>query len=105
MQMMRHASLQTTTKYLRGVKERMKEAAKGIGQQWVMMLDQDSQIPGANFRGQLGANLGSSIPLISSPENVNMLEPDELSDYDDREIFSGGGQTRTVDSADMSRVL
>jgi len=102
MHMMRHSSLTTTTKYLRGVKERMAEAAKGIGQQWVMMLDQDDEMSGANFRGQSGANLYPNFPLLS---NRRETEDCGITLRDITEKSSGGGQTRTVDSADMSRVL
>src|SRR5262249_5237590 len=93
MALMRHTNLTTTTKYLRAMNKSMKAAVSGLGK-------------------TLGENLGenkNTIPLQKSAEKYSIrlvaellksgLTQEKLESY-----LSGGGQTRTVDSADMSRV-
>jgi len=90
MRLMRHTSLTTTTKYLRTVEDRMKDAVSSLG---------------ANVGGNLGAN---SVHLGAKTGKSHFSSPvDETNrtGETEKEIFGGGGQTRTVDSADMSRVL
>jgi integrase len=98
MSLMRHTNLTTTTKYLRAMHERMKEAVSGLG---------------ANPDKSLGATLGAtqnSLPGQKSVENDIQVKMAELARMLTKRgnfegLFGGGGQTRTVDSADMSRVL
>ena len=136
MKMMRHTSLTTTTKYLRGVDERMKQAAEGIGQQWMDALLEGGQNLRADIlsarnsalktgergsllanscpeRGSLGAVLGGGLSVKNPPKttqndvstNLQQSVKSQVTPRPVRERLGGGGQTRTVDSADMSRVL
>jgi integrase len=91
MKLLRHTSLNTTTKYLRVVEERMHDAVKNLG-----------VLSGANRGGQFGANLFHSLPDFS---NCEVVEEGGLSDENIREKIGGGGRSRTCDAADMSRVL
>ena len=87
MRLLRHTSLTTTTKYLRTVKDRMQEAVKFLG---------------ANPGGESG---GKSIPKTTQNDISPKVERIGITARYTWEKFGGGGRTRTVDSADMSRVL
>ena len=90
MKLMRHTNLTTTTKYLLAEKERMKEAVRNLGA--TLGASQNSS------RGQKGAenDIGRQIAALRQA----------LVKYGDvRGNFGGGGQSRTADAADMSRVL
>jgi len=105
MHMMRHTSLTTTTKYLRGVDKRMKQAAQGIGQQWIKALNDDGEIlgavPGGGLRvKKLPKTTQNDISANSQPSVKSQATPRQTN-----EMFGGGGWTRTTDAADMSRVL
>ena len=97
MALMRHTNLTTTTKYIRAMHERMKDAVSGLGK---------------TRRITLGENLGenkNAIPWQKSAENYSIrlmteLLKNGLTQEKLERFLSGGGQTRTVDSADMSRV-
>ena len=90
MSLMRHTNFTTTTKYLRAMHERMKEAVSG---------------PGAT----LGASQ-NTVPSQKSAENSIEAKMAELARIliTQQNIYGkigGGGRSRTVDAADMSRVL
>jgi hypothetical protein len=94
MALMRHTNLTTTTKYIHALQERMKEGVSGLGQTRGKTL-------GENFyalRGQKSAK-NDSMQLIAE------LLKTSLSRKKLEGMFGGGGQIRTVDAADMSRVL
>jgi integrase len=98
MSLMRHTNLTTTTKYLRAKQEAMKEAVSGMGQ---------------TYGKTLGESLGETqnpLPGQKTTPNgtwriLEELIEDELTQEDSVSYVSGGGQIRTVDAADMSRVL
>ena len=77
----------TSTTYLRTVKDRMQEAVKFLG---------------ANPGGEFG---GKSIPKTTQNDISPKVERIGITARYTWEKFGGGGRTRTVDSADMSRVL
>ena len=90
MKLLRHTSLTTTTKYMRAVKNRMREAVNSLG-----------AIPGGDLnRLQEHKTVENDISRKMA-ELANLL----LNQRNSVGKFGGGGQTRTVDSADMSRVL
>jgi integrase len=120
MDLMRHTNLNTTTKYLRSVNEAMRDAVQHFGQTSTKTL-----VP------TLGANLGANQNaqqvqksvqnssarflaelLQAGPQALELLES-TLKNLRKMGIGSaglsgkvgGGGQIRTVDAADMSRVL
>ena len=89
--LMRHTSLQTTTKYMRLVKDRMQQAVKFLGKP---------------LEADLGGNSGG-VSLRKNTQNdiLIKLAIEGLRARGTRGKVGGGGQIRTVDSADMSRVL
>jgi len=105
MKMMRHTSLATTTKYLRGVDERMKQAAQGIGQRWIKALNNDDEILEATLGGKSDAGKGAE----TTPNDISRLRQPRLNPLvttqHSNKKFGGGGRNRTYDAADMSRVL
>jgi len=105
MKMMRHTSLTTTTKYLRGVDERMKQAAEGIGQQWINALNDDGEILGAVLGGGLDAKNLPKTTQNDISANFQSSVKSQVSLRQTSESFGGGGRNRTYDAADMSRVL
>ena len=85
--LLRHTNLTTTTRYLRGVKNRMTEAIKFLG----ASLGGGS---GGGFLPKTAQNGISGVPAkvaITQQKNWGKV--------------GGGGGTRTLDNADMSRVL
>jgi len=90
MSLMRHTNLTTTTKYLRAMHERMKEAVSGLGA--TLGASQNA------LRGQKRAE-NSSLEIFAQLLKSG-LSAEKLS-----RIFGGGGRSRTADAADMSRVL
>jgi integrase len=90
MSLMRHTSLNTTTKYLRTLQQSMKNAVNNLGTDL-----------GANqnrLQGQKSAERSTSQELAQS-----VIE--RLKARKNGENFGGGGRSRTADAADMSRVL
>ena len=90
MRLLRHTSLATTTKYLRTVKDRMQEAVLGLG---FVVANSGSQFGSQRIRKNTQNDICSKdgqLP-VSGDCSVGI-----------EENFGGGGQTRTVDSADMS---
>jgi len=86
MSLMRHKSLQTTTKYTRRILERMKSVV-------------------ANFGSKKDSQQGIKSTVNSFKEVLREVREIRASVDELRENSGGGGQIRTVDSADMSRVL
>jgi integrase len=90
MRLMRHTSLATTTKYMRTVETRMREAVENLGcdsgYDWVAAK---------GHQMSLLAKLGVAEEVAKRLVNQRILKGK----------FGGGGQIRTVDAADMSRVL
>ena len=90
MRLARHKSLVTTTKYLRTVKNRMQEAVR----QLVVTSGCDSSpIQGVDNSLKERESETEIISDLAGSDRIN------------EQKVGGGGQTRTVDSADMSRVL
>jgi len=89
--LMRHTSLNTTSRYTRTVTERMKEAVQNLGKP----LE-------ASFGGNSG---GKSIPKTTQNDKLTELRVRLLRVRNARENRGGGGRNRTYDAADMSRVL
>jgi len=85
--LLRHTNLTTTTRYLRGVKNRMMEAVKFLG---------------ASLGGESG---GKFLPKTTQHDTSEEFEKSDVTLQIAREKFGGGGGTRTLDNADMSRVL
>ena len=90
MRLMRHTSLATTTKYMRTVENRMREAVENLGGG----LGGDSNVTSGHEMSHL-AKLG-----IVGEAAQRLIKAGFL-----KGKFGGGGQSRTADSADMSRVL
>jgi integrase len=90
MKLLRHTSLNTTTKYMRAVKDRMREAVNSLG---------------AVSGGDLGRPQGVKTAQNDIQEKMAELARVLKKHGNFGGIFGGGGRTRTVDSADMSRVL
>jgi integrase len=90
MRLMRHASLATTTKYMRTVENRMREAVESLGC--------DS---GCDSTAISGRQMSDLAKLEKMRELAKMLENYGFL----KENVGGGGRSRTADAADMSRVL
>jgi integrase len=90
MKLLRHTSLNTTTKYMRAVKDRMREAVNSLG-----------AIPGGDLGRPQGLKIAQNDIQRKMAELARML----IKRGNFEGIFGGGGQSRTADSADMSRVL
>jgi len=89
--LMRHTSLNTTSRYTRTVTERMKDAVQNLGKP---------------LEASLGGNSGGkSIPKTAQNDRLNELRGRLLKARNTERKNGGGGQSRTVDAADMSRVL
>ena len=90
MRLMRHTSLATTTKYMRTVEDRMREAVENLG------CDSgcDSMAATGHEMSQL-ANLEELQKVAKKLINQGFLKGK----------FGGGEWSRTTDAADMSRVL
>ena len=85
--LLRHTNLTTTTRYLRGVKNRMTEAVKFLG-------------------ASLGGGSGGKFLLKTTQINISGVPAKvSITQQKNWEMFGGGGGTRTLDNADMSRVL
>ena len=98
MALMRHTNLTTTTKYLRAMHERMKDAVSGLGKTRGKTLGESLGESQNSLQGQKSAkndNFRSSHRAGKPGLRRGNLE---------RKV-GGGGQIRTVDAADMSRVL
>jgi hypothetical protein len=94
MRLMRHTSLATTTKYIRTVEGRMRDAVESLGK------SQYRYAHGGDSMTAKGPEVSQLAKLEKMRELAKMLESYGFL----RGNFGGGGQTRTVDSADMSRV-
>jgi hypothetical protein len=90
MRLMRHTSLATTTKYMRAVEERMRQAVENVGGD----SGGDSMAASGHEMSHL-AKLGELRELAKMLENYGFTKG----------ILGGGGRNRTYDAADMSRVL
>ena len=90
MSLMRHTNLTTTTKYLRAMHERMKEAVSGLGA--TLGASQNSSRGQKTVQNDIGRQIAA---LRQTLVKYGNLEGN----------FGGGGQSRTADAADMSRVL
>jgi hypothetical protein len=96
MRLMRLTSLATTTKYMRTVETRMRDAVESLG-----ISNNSSNLAGGDSMTAKGPEVSQLAKLEKMRELAKMLESYGFL----RGNFGGGGQTRTVDSADMSRVL
>jgi integrase len=90
MSLMRHTNLTTTTKYLRAMHERMKEAVSGLG-----------ATLGASQNALPGQKTVQKSIQVKMAELARML----ITQQNAWEKVGGGGRSRTYDAADMSRVL
>jgi integrase len=89
--LMRHTSLNTTSRYTRVVMERMKEAVQNLGKP---------------LEASLGGNSGGkSIPKTTQNDILRELAVRLIRAQNTGRIIGGGGGSRTHDAADMSRVL
>jgi len=86
MRLMRHKSLATTTKYMRAVEERMRDAVENRG------------------GDSMAANSRETSDLAKS-QNLNALAKVLTNHGFFKGKIGGGGRSRTYDAADMSRVL
>ena len=98
MALMRHTNLTTTTKYLRAMHERMKDAVSGLGKTRGKTLGENLGESQNSLQGQKSAKNDSF--RSSHRAGKTGLRRGNL----ERKV-GGGGQIRTVDAADMSRVL
>ena len=89
MRLMRHTSLATTTKYMRTVVERMRQAVENLGG--------DS---GGDSMAAKGPEMSQLAKLGIVRELAKLLKHQELF----KGKFGGGEWSRTTDAADMSRV-
>ncbi len=87
MRLLRHTNLATTTRYLRRVESRLQDAVRNLGTTFDTNSDTILQQKGA---------LNSNTPRPVSEDPTSNI-PDLL------EQVGGGGGTRTLDNADMSR--
>jgi predicted TIM-barrel enzyme len=83
---MRHTSLATTTKYMRTVEERMRDAVENLG-------------------GDSMAAKGRETSDLVNLQNLNALAKILTNHGFFKGKVGGGGRSRTYDAADMSRVL
>jgi integrase len=89
MKLLRHTSLTTTTKYMRAVKNRMREAVNSLGA--VSGGDSDRLQQHKTVQNDISRKMAELSKLLINQRNF--------------ENFSGGGgRSRTYDAADMSRV-
>jgi hypothetical protein len=102
MSLMRHTNLTTTTKYLRAMHERMKEAVSGLGKSSSNTSDEIlGQLWGASQNALQGQKTVQKSIQEKMAELARMLIPQQNA----CEKIGGGGRSRTYDAADMSRVL
>ncbi len=87
---MRHTSLATTTKYMRTVETRMREAVENLG----CDSGYDSM-----------AGKGHEMSQLANLEQLKKVAIKLINQRYFKGKNGGGGQSRTVDAADMSRVL
>ena len=90
MRLMRHTSLATTTKYMRVVEERMRDAVENLGGGF-----------GGDSKSAPGHEMIDLATFAKMREFAKILEKYGFL----KGKVGGGGQIRTVDAADMSRVL
>ena len=90
MKLLRHTSLTTTTKYLRVVNDRLEAAVQTLG---------------ADSGGVLGAFWGRIKAKNGVPPRIPQVAKNSVSIGILGGKDGGGGQSRTADAADMSRVL
>jgi hypothetical protein len=109
MSLMRHTNLTTTTKYLQANRERIKAAVSGLGE---ISSKTSDKILEATLEASQNALQGQKTVETSIQGKLGeiaiFLASHRIS-YEKRRLtpekFGGGGQSRTVDAADMSRVL
>jgi integrase len=102
MSLMRHTNLTTTTKYLRAMHERMKEAVSGLGK---TSSETSDKILGATLGASQNALRGQKTAQNSLQAKMAELARMLITQQNAYGKVGGGGQIRTVDAADMSRVL
>jgi hypothetical protein len=102
MSLMRHTNLTTTTKYLRAMHERMKEAVSGLGQP---SSETSDNILGATLGASQNALQGQKTVQKSIQAKMAELARMLITQQNAWEKVGGGGRSRTYDAADMSRVL
>jgi hypothetical protein len=90
MHLLRHTSLATTTKYMRAVKNRMREAVNSLG-----------AIAGGDLNRLQGHKTVQNDISLKMGELTKLLKNQSF--FEGR--FGGGEWSRTTDAADMSRVL
>jgi integrase len=97
--LMRHTSLQTTTKYTREVKEQMQDAVRFLGK----ATERTDRLI---LEASLGGKSGGELPRKTTRNDIlTKLAIEALTARITRESVGGGGRSRTYDAADMSRVL
>ncbi len=87
--LMRHTSLNTTTKYSRRREELMRDAVKDLG---------------SNFGPNQSADSYAKLPKNTFYGNQHTTRKDWITSVNSREKVGGGEWSRTTDAADMSRV-
>jgi integrase len=90
MRLMRHTSLATTTKYMRTVEDRMREAVENLG------CDSGCDSMAAT---------GHEISQLANLEELQKVAKKLINQGFLKGKFGGGEWSRTTDAADMSRVL
>ncbi len=90
MHLLRHKSLATTTKYTRVVRGRMRDAVQNLG---------------VSFGCNLPVDKWSNKAQNDNFRKVPPIRKTEITPQTARRKVGGGGGTRTLDNADMSRVL
>jgi hypothetical protein len=86
--LMRHTSLTPTSKYIRTVPERMRQAVQNLGKPLAASLGDNSG--------------GKSIPRTTQSDIMRELAVRLIKGRDTGQIVGGGGGSRTHDAADMS---
>jgi hypothetical protein len=90
MKLLRHTSLETTTKYLRTVNERLEVAVQTLGASL-----------GGNSKGESRQKTAQN----DTAQDFSVTPKSFTNHENDWEKVGGGGRSRTYDAADMSRVL
>jgi integrase len=101
MRLMRHTSLATTTKYMRTVEERMRDAVEHLGDE----VSNNRPNLGGDSEGDSTTAKGLEMSDLAKLEKMRELAK-MLENYGFlKGKIGGGGRSRTYDAADMSRVL
>ena len=103
--LMRHTSLQTTTKYMRLVKDRMQEAVKFLGNSLETGLGDRSGVNSQRKNAQNDIMREILLRLTRTRTLAGSARFTSEKFVGTEGKFGGGGKSRTCDAADMSRVL